>query len=257
VKNGDYFKGRRVLVTGASSGIGAAVARLLARYGAVPILVGRDLDRLTMVAEACGPQTHFIAGDLTDPIFIQGLGERLNDFGVDIAILNAGIAAYDSDGDFSPHTCHRIFQTNVGAVVDCIGLVLPILKRTHGQLVLMSSIAGYGGLPHAASYCASKAAVRALGQSLDLDLRPLGVPVTVICPGFVKTPLTDLNQFSMPFIISDDNAATEIAVGIAERRHEVHFPRRLSLLLKLVTSLPAGFQYQLLRWATRPKRQGC
>lgn len=244
---GNYFNKKRVLVTGASSGIGAALARHLDRQGARLILTGRDRSRLAKVVDPLTPTVETIVGDLRQPEVIRQLSDFVSHDGLDLAILNAGTSHYNSGDGFDVAAYHRLMADNLTTMVDCIGAVLPALIRSRGHLALTSSLAGYAGLPQAAAYCASKAAIRATAQSLDLDLRPKGVAVSCICPGFVQTPLTDKNTFQMPFLIDSDRAAGEILKGLSKQSHEIHFPKRLSLLMKFLTSLPAALQYRIFR----------
>lgn len=254
MKNGNYFKGRRVLITGASSGIGAALAIRLAPDVDRLILTGRDEGRLNAVSAQCHTTVRCVVGDLTDGSTIAHLTICLEDGPLDIAILNAGTASYQGQGEFDAEAANELIRANLSTVIACTGVVMPKLRQSNGHLVLMSSVAGYAGLPTAAAYCASKSAIRTLAQTLDLDFRHLGVPVTCICPGFVRTPLTDRNRFPMPFLISVEQAVDRIVEGIVSRRHEVHFPKRLSLILKMVSSLPASWQYRLILWATSTHR---
>ncbi len=245
--NGTYFKDKRVLITGASSGIGAATAILLSRAGANLVLTGRDEDRLNAVMSQFSGTVERVVGDLTDPAVIDRIRHIADRDRLDIAILNAGTSHYNAGDGFDVVAYHRLMQANLSTMMDCVAAVLPALLRSSGQLALTSSLAGYAGLPQAAAYCASKAAIRATAQSLDLDLRPKGVAVSCICPGFVKTPLTDRNTFQMPFLIDSTDAATRILWGLQTKAHEIHFPKRLSWIMKLLTSLPAGLQYRVFR----------
>ena len=243
---GDYFKGKRVLITGASSGIGAALARDLGQAGAVLLLHGRDVTRLQTVAEFAITTPRVILGDLCDPDTVTQISNVINETGLDIAILNAGTSNYNSGDHFDAAHFWSLMEKNVKTMVDCAERCIPTLLHSHGQLVLMSSLAAYGGLPQSAGYGASKAAIRILAQSLDIDLRSKGVAVSCVCPGFVKTPLTDQNRFSMPFLMLVDSASRTILDGIQHKKHEIHFPKRFSLLLKVIMSLPASWQHFLV-----------
>lgn len=248
---GDYFKSKRILITGASSGIGAEIAIVLSQLGAKVILLGRNQERLLRVAAQCAHETECIVGDLCDKTVIEHLSKVCESGPLHLAILNSGTATYETPGQFKASAFNALMQANVGTMVDCIEAVLPSLIKHHGQLALMSSLAAYGGMPQASAYGAGKAAIRVLAQSLDLDLRPLGVPVTCICPGFVRTPLTDKNSFEMPFLIEAKTAAKIIVEGLAKQKHEIHFPKRFSLMMKFMMSLPASWQYHVIRGLTR------
>lgn len=247
MKNGHGFKDKTVLITGASSGIGAALAQRLSEIGAHVLLTGRDRARLDLVVSQCpGPVATFV-GDLTSPETLTSLRNWVSNHPLDLVILNAGTSSYSSPDLFQAKAFHHLMAANLGSMVDCVDIVLPHLLKRGGQLALMSSVAGYAGFSLAPAYCASKAAIRILGQSLDLDFRHMGVPVSVICPGFVATPLTNKNTFAMPFIIPVETAVTRILSGLEKQAHEIHFPKRLSLVMKLLSSLPASWQYWVFR----------
>ena len=245
----DYFNEKRILITGASSGIGANLAQTLSKQNTKLILTGRNQSALAALADG-QPNISYVIGDLLDPSTHTQISDAIQRLGgLDIAILNAGTNWFIEPNQFSPEAVKSLMRQNYDTMVDSIACCLPYLRQTKGQLVMMSSIAGYGGLPRAGAYNASKSALRILAQALDLELRPQGVAVTCVCPGFVKTPLTDKNDFEMPFILHPDQATARILKGISQKKHELHFPWRLSLLLKCVTSLPAAWQYHLLRMA--------
>ena len=242
-----YFKDKTILLTGASSGIGASLAKLLSQQGAILLLCGRDTSRLQQVQETCGAQARMIQSDLTTQEGRDTLREASSNTCVDMDLLNAGTCVYLDADQFRADIFNQQLVDNVFTTAHCVEMVLPSLLSSKGQLVIMSSLAAYGGLTKASAYGASKAALRIMAQSLDLDLRPKGVCVSCICPGFVKTPLTDLNTFKMPFLLSTEKAGRIILRGIARQQHEIHFPLRFSLLMKVLTSLPASWQYHLLR----------
>ncbi|NBV41988.1 SDR family NAD(P)-dependent oxidoreductase [bacterium] len=248
---GNYFKGKRVLLTGASSGIGANLAMHLDQLGADLILGGRSEVKLAEISNGFRNTPRFLVGDLTDPETIASLSQITQTTGLDVAILNAGTNGYIDADQFSADAFWNLMTQNVRSIANCVEVVVPVLLKSGGQLALMSSLAAYGGLPRSSGYGASKAAIRVMAQSLDIDLRPKGVAVTTVCPGFVKTPLTDLNTFPMPFLMSPDAASKAILTGLMHRRHEIHFPLRFSLFMKLIMSLPAPIQHFLVSQGTR------
>lgn len=245
---GQYYKSKRILLTGASSGIGKGVALALGQIDCTLILTGRSKERLHAVGTKCTKASvHYVLGDLTRENTIIKLKETIvSAGGLDVAILNAGVSIHVDALNFDASIFKNTMDQNYNSMVDCIEATLPRLLESKGQLALMASIAGYGGLPGASAYCASKSAIRTMAQSLDQDLRKHGVPVTCICPGFVKTPLTDKNEFYMPFRLTPEKAAKAILKGIQNKQHEVYFPRIFSWILKLVTSLPASWGYAVL-----------
>lgn len=248
------FQGRRVWITGASSGIGRAVALELAGRGARVILSGRNRAALEQAAGKCGAGAIPLPLDVTDRAAnlqaAAAIRERAG--GLDIAVLNAGTCEYVEARRFDSGVFERVMQSNFLGMVYGIEAVLPLLRQSSSpHLVGMSSTVAYGGLPRTEAYGASKAAIRYMLASLRIDLLPERIPVSVVCPGFVRTPLTDQNDFPMPFRIEAEAAARCIADGIAARRHEIHFPKRFSLPFKLLALLPSGLYTRLVGRMTR------
>jgi short-subunit dehydrogenase len=250
-----YFKHKTILITGASSGIGKALAEAFSDSSVTLILCGRNTQNLNQVAERCTGKTYQIYGDLEDPKTLSDLKSCLEALpkGLDIAILNAGTNAYITPEKFDGSLFKSLIKANLFTMIDCTETVLPFLMQSKGQLALMGSIAAYGGLPLSSGYGASKAAIRNMAQSLDVDLRSQGVAVSLISPGFVKTPLTDRNTFEMPFRVTPEKAAEEILKGLAQKSHEIYFPKGFTWLLKAISSLPASLQYWLISRATQGK----
>lgn len=224
---------QHVLITGASSGIGAALARRLARPGRRLTLLGRDAARLEGVAAACAGEVGIESVDVRDAPAMAGALERAAAAApLDLLIANAGI----SGGD--PATLMAI---NVQGIVNTVEPALaPMRTRGAGQIALMSSLAGFRGLPNAPAYCASKAAVRLYGEGLRGRLATDGIGVSVICPGFIRTPLTAKNPFPMPLLMEPEAAAERIVQGLARNRARIAFPRRLYAFVLLTSLLPAA-----------------
>lgn len=243
MKSGQYFRLKKILITGASSGIGQGLAIRLSQLGAELILTGRNQEKLNQVAALCSGKVDLVLGDLTDPVTLEKLASVVS--GLDIAILNAGTNWYMDATTFNATSFNALIQQNLFTMSHCLEIVIPEVLKSKGQVALMGSLAGYGGLSQSAAYGASKAAIRILAQSLDVDLRPLGVAVTCVSPGFVKTPLTDLNTFKMPVRISVEKAVDIILAGLKQKAHEIHFPKSFSLMMKVMMSLPASWQYML------------
>jgi NAD(P)-dependent dehydrogenase (short-subunit alcohol dehydrogenase family) len=250
------FAGRRVWITGASTGIGRAVAlELLAREGTV-IASARSRDGLERVgADSATDRLHVLPLDVTDReatlATAQTIRERFG--GLDIAFFNAGTCEYVDARRFDSALFERVMRTNFLSVVYGIEAALPLLREsTHPHLVGMSSTVAYGGLPRAEAYGASKAAIKYMLESLRIDLRQEHIPVSIVCPGFVKTPLTDRNDFAMPFAISAERAARYIADGVAAQQHEIHFPKRFSVTFKLLALLPSRVYAAICSKMVRP-----
>lgn len=239
-----------VWLTGASQGIGRAVALELAGRGYRVAASARGRDGLdALIAET--PARGEIRGypvDVTDAEGMRTCAQRIvEEMGpLGGAILNAGTHKPIGAGDFERDAVMHLFEVNVGGVVNGIQAVLPdLMARKGGTLAIVSSVAGYRGLPTAVGYGASKAALINMAESLKLELDPHGVRVCLINPGFVRTPLTDRNPFPMPFLMEADAAARRVADGLAGRAFEITFPRRFTWLLKLGRILPYRLYFAL------------
>lgn len=249
-----------VLITGASSGIGAALARAYAAPGVVLHLGGRDRQRLEAVAAECAaagaraePQVVDVRDREATAAWIQAAD---SDRPLDLVIANAGISGGTGGGGEGAEQTRRIFAVNVDGVLNTI---LPAIERMRGresgQIALMSSLAGFRGMPGAPAYAASKAAVRSLGEGLRGALAADGIRVSVICPGFVKSPMTDANDFPMPLLMDADTAARRIKEGLARNRAHIVFPRRLFLGAWLLSAMPASWADALTRRLPRKPAQ--
>ena len=220
---------KTILITGASSGIGEALALEYAREGMTLVLVGRDLDRLDSVAAKCrdaGAEIRLATIDVTDGAFFAQWLEGVDSMTpIDLVIANAGISGGTSGGGEPDDQVRRIFAVNVDGVFNTVHpLIARMAGRGRGQIALMSSLAGFRGFPGAPAYCASKAAVRSYGEGLRGALAPDGIEVSVICPGFVRTPMTAVNRFRMPFLIDAGKAARIVRRGLARNRARIAFP---------------------------------
>ena len=232
---------RHVWVTGASTGIGRAVTIELARRGARVVASARNESALDTLVRECGDRVQALALDVTDRQANRWAAEEISRRmgGLDIAFFNAGTCEYVDVASFDSALFERTIRSNFLSMVYGIEAVLPLLRQSPApQLVGMSSTVAYRGLPRSEAYGASKAAIKNLFESLQIDLAREAFRVSVVCPGFVRTPLTDRNDFPMPFRIEADEAARRIVDGIEAGKPEIHFPRRFSLLFKLMTLLP-------------------
>ncbi|SON55980.1 putative ketoacyl reductase [Hartmannibacter diazotrophicus] len=246
---------RSVILTGASSGIGRAVALSLARPGLRMGLVGRDAARMDEIANACrdrGAEVEIGLMDVRDRPALAGFIEDFDDRSpVDLVIANAGVTA-GLGPDRSPEhpdESRRLLEINYGGMLNTVEpLLARMQKRRNGQIALVSSLAGLRALPDMPSYSATKAAVRAYGISLRGWLRPFGIKVTVVCPGFVTSPMSARHSGARPFEISAEKAAGKIVSGIAAGRSIVVFPWILLLGMRLGGLLPPV----LSDWFMRP-----
>ncbi|HUY68976.1 MAG TPA: SDR family NAD(P)-dependent oxidoreductase [Alphaproteobacteria bacterium] len=234
---------RHILITGASGGIGAALAEIYAAPGVRLSLHGRDESRLARVAEAAackGAEVSTHSGDVTDQ---AGMAAWIADCArmapLDVLIANAGISAGTGAGHETAEQSKAIFAVNLHGVINTVQPAIPIMTaQGRGQIALMSSLASFRGFAGAPSYCASKAAVRIYGEALRGELAVFGVAVNVVCPGFIRTPMTDCNPFPMPFIMSAERAARIIKRGLARDRARIAFPSAAYWLVRLAALLP-------------------
>jgi NAD(P)-dependent dehydrogenase (short-subunit alcohol dehydrogenase family) len=238
----------RVWLSGASSGLGEALARELVSRGSRVALFARREENLKRIREQLlrsfpGSEVLVQAGDVRDRARVrEAVAEARSKFGgIDVLLLNAGIGDSLFPDKFDAELVERIMAVNYLGAVYGIEAALPdMLARKSGTIVGVSSVGAVRGFPTAGPYCASKAALTSFLESLRLDLWGRGVKVITVSPGFIKTPLTDRNRFPMPFIQPADRAARRIVDGIAKGKREIHFPRRLTIPLKLLRCLPGG-----------------
>ncbi|NQD36865.1 SDR family NAD(P)-dependent oxidoreductase [Permianibacter sp. IMCC34836] len=244
----DRQQQRRIWVIGASTGIGHALARQLLSEGHHVALSARRTAALGELAAEFPDQELVVPCDVTRKDDISAAVRRIGQHfgGLDTVIYNAGSCEYLNDGQVDADLVERVMATNFFGLAHCLEAVMPLLKQGNApQIAAVSSSAAYLPLPRAEAYGASKAAMSYFLHALRLDLRPHGISVNVICPGFVKTPLTDRNDFAMPCQISAEQAAAEIVAGLRRNKKEIHFPRRFTRLLKAVASLPLDLQQKL------------
>ena len=231
-------------VTGASSGIGRGVALELARRGWRVAATARRAGELEALArEAQGLKGSIAAypGDVTDAAAMEAVCAEIGQAHgpVALAFLNVGTYVPDRPGAFGGAGFRQTIEVNVFGTLHCLSPLLARMRaRGKGQIAVNASVAGYGGLPRAAAYGASKAALINMAESLKIELANDGVTLQVVNPGFVRTPLTDENTFPMPFLVELDDAARRICDGFERGGFEITFPRRLSWILKALNLLP-------------------
>ena len=247
--------GRLVWITGASYGLGREVALQLARRGDRVAVSARSIDKLNALA-AEAPEGRILPYelDVTDSRATADTVARIeaDDGPIDIALLNAGTHEPVSAGDFSAEKVRNLIELNLMGTANCLEPLLERFRqRGRGHIAIVASVAGYRGLPRAIAYSATKAALIAMAESLKFDLDRAGVLVQVVNPGFVKTPLTDRNDFPMPFLMPVEAAARRIADGLARGRFEIAFPRRFAAILKLMRILPYALYFPLMGRTTQ------
>ena len=241
-----YWNEKVVFLTGASSGIGEGLALELAKRGAILGLLARRESLLRDLVAKCerkGTAARAFACDITDECAVRDAAESLrNEFGkIDILIANAGIGGKSMHAkDLKPQDFRRVIDTNLTGAVNSVSAVLPdMLKQGNGQIVAISSLAGFRGLPKSAAYCASKAGMTAYFESVRLDVQNRGVSVTIIQPGFIKTPLTSGRGAKMPFLMELEDSIPLFLRAIEKKKKFAAFPWQLATLVRAGKIFPA------------------
>jgi len=232
------IRGARVWVTGASSGIGAALACELADRGASVAISARSGEKLRAVA---GDRMLAVPVDVTDRAATVAAGDAVRAAlgGLDVAVLNAGTWSRFHVEHWDSEAFADQLRTNLMGTVHSLEAVVPtMLAAGSGRIVGTASVAGYRGIPGAEAYGATKAALLNLLESLRGSLGPRGIVVQTVAPGFVTTPMTDRNTFPMPFLVSPEVAARAIADGMAKDKAEIVFPLPMMLLMKAARLVP-------------------
>jgi NADP-dependent 3-hydroxy acid dehydrogenase YdfG len=243
-------------VTGASSGIGRAVALELARRGFTVAASARRIEVLEELALAAQGLPGRIVAHPVDVTDAQAMADvvrtiQLAHGPIALAFLNAGVAPYTRATGLDFAAFEQAFRVNVMGVVHGLGPLIEAMgAHGRGQIGVNASIAGYRGLPRAAAYGSSKAAAIHLCEALRFDCDQIGINLQLVNPGFIETPLTAKNDFPMPFLMAMDEAGRRICDGFARGGFEVIFPRRLALILKLMRILPYAIYFPLVGWAT-------
>jgi short-subunit dehydrogenase len=241
-----------IVITGASSGIGEALALDYAAPGVALALTGRDAGRLEAVAAACRAKGATVVAAAVDVVERETLAGWLTDFDdahpVDLLIANAGISI-DKDNssldDFS--RIRKTFDVNVDGVFNTVEPLLPrLMARKRGQIAVVASLASFIGLPYSASYNASKAAIRVWGESIRYVLKKHGIGVSVICPGFVVSRMTANAPFPMPFLMTSARAASIIRRGLARNHARIAFPIGTKAAVWLGQVLPGRWTARLM-----------
>lgn len=246
-----------ILITGASSGIGEALAHAYAEKGRFIALTGRDPARVEAVATVCRSKGADVEARVLDVVDKAAMAAFVREMDVraplDLVIANAGISAGTGSGTEGEAQARRIFDVNVDGVFNT---AMPAIARFRqranpgargiGQIAVVSSMAAFMGLPGAPAYCASKAAVRVWAEAQRYELAPYGIEVSVICPGFVRSRMTARNTFSMPLLMDADRAARIIQRGLARNAARIAFPWRLYAVARAGNALPDWIKDRVL-----------
>lgn len=238
------WPGKRYWLVGASEGLGRALAHELSQAGAELILSARNADTLQALAAELPGKAHVVPMDATDPESVAAAQERLGR--VDGMVFLAGVYWPMKAGEWDSEKAVTMIDVNVNGAIRSVGAVLPqMLKRSGGHIVMTSSLSAYRGLPGAIGYGASKAAVMSLAESMQCDLRAHGIDVQIANPGFIRTRLTDKNDFHMPFLMEPGPAAKKMMDFMETDRMSLNFPWVFSLVFRLSRLLPDGLYVRL------------
>ncbi|EJZ21266.1 SDR family NAD(P)-dependent oxidoreductase [Rhizobium sp. Pop5] len=245
-----------VWISGASSGIGRALALTLAGEGYKVAVTARNHEKLVeLQVEASDLSGSIIVldGDVTDAEDMEHVMASIEyEHGtLAMAILNAGVYLPVHAEDLNRADFEKSFAVNLSGVVNCLLPAIRHMKtKGQGQIAIVSSVTGYGGLPTGAAYGATKAALINMAESLKFDLDKMGIRIQLVSPGFVDTPATRKNAFPMPALVSAEDAARHIAAGLKSQAFEISFPKRFTLMLKLARLLPYGAYFALVNRVT-------
>ena len=246
------WSGQVVWLIGASSGIGRATATRLHALGATVVVSARNQVALDRFVEQ-HPGSQALPLDVTDLDDVRQAARRLqDDHGrLDLVLYCAGHYKAMRASEWDLGEMQRHLDINYAGALRVLDCVMPtLIRQGHGHLSLVASVAGYRGLPNALAYGPTKAALQHLAEILYLDLRPLGLGVSVVNPGFVATPLTADNTFEMPALLTPEQAADHIVSAWGKGRFDIHFPKRFTLWLKLMRLLPFGLYFPAVRRTT-------
>ena len=238
-----------IWITGASSGIGRSLALKFANAGWVVAASARREDLLKELNSA-NQNIHSFPLDVTNidqcKTVFKSIIEKFKD--VEISVFGTGIHDPRSEKSFNLEKIREITEVNYFGTLNCINAVYDYYKnKESGQISIVSSVAGYRGLPAAGAYCASKSALSSFAESLYFEMKRKNVRVSLVCPGFIKTPMTDKNDFPMPMIKSPEFAADQMYTGLIKKTgFEIHFPKAFTFLMKFLKVLPNGIYFKIV-----------
>ncbi len=245
---------KTIWITGGSTGIGKALAIKFATKGwnvAVSARRAELLNELTITYK----NIHSFPLDVTDvdkcKIVFKNITEKFDN--VDICIFGTGIHDPNSEKVFNLDKIREIMEVNFFGAMNCVNAIYKYFsEKKNGQISIISSVAGYRGLPAAGAYCASKSALTSFTESLHFDMKRKNVKVSLISPGFIKTPMTDKNQFPMPFIKSAEFAADKIFLGLTKKNDfEIHFPKIFTYMMKIIQILPNWLYFGIINYGNK------
>ena len=238
-----------IWITGASSGIGKALAIKFAENGWIVAASARR-ENLLKELQNINQNIYPYPLDVTDiekcKLIAKSIIDNLNS--IDICVFGTGMHDPKSEKQFNLNKIREIMEVNYFGTMNSINSIYDYFsEKKNGQISIISSVAGYRGLPAAGAYCASKAALTSFTESLNFEMKMKNVRVSLISPGFIKTPMTDQNDFPMPMIKSPEFAANEIYKGLTEKKgFEIHFPKAFTIIMKFLQILPNGLYFKLV-----------
>lgn len=240
---------RTAWIVGASSGLGEALAKLLDGHVQTVAVSARSAEKLDALHAASKTISAYPLNITDEPAVAQCYREiEANAGPLDLVVLSAGTWEVVTPPDLDPKAFKKSMDVNFMGVVNVLAQVVPdMMKRGSGQIAIISSVAGYRGLPKAAAYGATKAALINLAESLHPELEAKGVTLSIVNPGFVDTPMTAVNDFPMPFIMPVDEAAERLLHGLERQSYEITFPRRFTWIMKLMRLLPNALYFWIVR----------
>ena len=250
------FQNKRVWIIGASSGIGEACAKKLSALGANLLISSRRPESLEKVALTCQQlhinkaKPHIIPIDVTDDQSVLSACQLAFDHSVkiDLLLVLSGIYEPMRADQFEFSKAFKTINTNLLGVMRVIAQTIPrMIAQESGHIAITASVAGYSGLPNALSYGPTKAALINFTESLYYDLKPKGISVHLISPGFVETPATAINDFKMPALITSEVAATEIIKGLQRGEFDIHFPKKFTYFMKFLRIIPYPLYFWILK----------
>ena len=238
-----------IWITGASSGIGKALAIKFAENGWIVAASARR-ENLLKELQNKNQNIYPYPLDVTDIEKCKSTAKSIIDDlnGIDICVFGTGMHDPKSEKQFNLNKIREIMEVNYFGTMNSINSIYDYFsEKKNGQISIISSVAGYRGLPAAGAYCASKAALTSFAESLNFEMKMKNVRVSLISPGFIKTPMTDQNDFPMPMIKSPEFAANEIYKGLTEKKgFEIHFPKAFTFIMKFLQILPNGLYFKLV-----------
>lgn len=243
-------------ITGASTGIGESFVRLASPHADRVAMSARSADKLQALQQD-GDNLFVFPLDVTDARAVQDTVDEIEDRfgGIDTAVLNAGVWAPMRADELDLDAMHRSMDVNYFGVVNAVQALLPgMISRGGGHIAIVASVAGYRGLPTAAGYGASKAAVMHFTETMAVELHRHGIAVSLVNPGFVDTPMTRVNRYDMPGMMSADTAAQKMLDGIRKRKPAIFFPFGFTLAMRSLNFLPYRLYYWLIRRITGANR---